>query len=85
MVNSSLIGREKPHRRIFETALDLAGRPERVWMVGDNPVADIAGAEGPRIPGILVDPPREGLRAAVRRILDGDVASMRTPSPPTTG
>lgn len=85
VVNSSLIGWEKPNRRIFETALDLAGRPERVWMVGDNPVADIAGAEALGTPAVLVDPARDGLRPAVRRILDGDVASMWTPSPPTTG
>lgn len=85
VVNSSLIGWEKPNRRIFETALDLAGRLERVWMVGDNPVADIAGAQALGIPAILVDPARDGLRAAVRRILDGDVDSMRTPWSPTTG
>lgn len=80
VVNSSLIGWEKPHRRIFETALDLAGRPERVWMVGDNPVADIAGARALGIPGILVSPGESGLRPAVRRILQGDVDSMWTPS-----
>ncbi|WP_373294972.1 HAD-IA family hydrolase [Streptomyces fuscichromogenes] len=43
VVNSPLVGWEKPHRRIFETALERVGRPEHVWMVGDNPVADIAG------------------------------------------
>ena len=85
VVNSSQIGWEKPNRRIFETALDLAGRPERVWMVGDNPVADIAGAQALGIPGILVDPARDGLQAAVRRILDGDVASLWTPWPPAAG
>ncbi|MEV6482612.1 HAD-IA family hydrolase [Streptomyces sp. NPDC051576] len=53
VVNSSLVGWEKPHRRIFEAALDRAGRPERVWMVGDNPVADIAGAQAVGVSGIL--------------------------------
>ncbi|WP_416965415.1 HAD family hydrolase [Streptomyces sp. Agncl-13] len=71
VVNSALVGWEKPHPRIFEAALDRAGRPERVWMVGDNPVADIAGAQALGIPGILVTPGRDdGLRPAVRRILN---------------
>jgi len=81
VVNSALVGWEKPHPRIFEAALDRAGRPERVWMVGDNPVADIAGAQALGIPGILVTPGRDGgLRPAVRRILDGGVDSRRTPA-----
>ncbi|MFI5884541.1 HAD hydrolase-like protein [Streptomyces sp. NPDC051554] len=51
--------------------LDRAGSPERVWMVGDNPVADVAGAQALGIPGILVTPGRDdGLRPAVRRILE---------------
>ncbi|MFI6619526.1 HAD family hydrolase [Streptomyces sp. NPDC050528] len=78
VVNSSLVGWEKPHRRIFEVALDRAGRPERVWMVGDNPVADVAGARALGIPAILVSPGESGLRAAVRRILDGDADSTWT-------
>lgn len=78
VVNSSLVGWEKPHRRIFEAALDRAGRPERVWMVGDNPVADVAGARALGIPAILVSPAETGLRPAVRRILDGDVDFMWT-------
>ena len=79
VVNSALVGWEKPNPRIFEAALDRAGRPERVWMIGDNPVADIAGAQALGIPGILVTPGRDdGLRPAVRRILDGDVDSMWT-------
>lgn len=70
VVNSSLVGWEKPHRRIFEVALELAGSPERVWMVGDNPVADVGGARALGIPGILVGPGRDdGLLTAVRRIL----------------
>ncbi|MGW7539818.1 HAD family hydrolase [Streptomyces sp. NPDC054770] len=70
VVNSALVGWEKPHRRIFEAALDLAGHPERIWMVGDNPVADIAGARAAGIPGILVSPGQDGLQPAVRRILN---------------
>ncbi|WP_158711577.1 HAD family hydrolase [Streptomyces xylophagus] len=81
VVNSSLVGWEKPHRRIFEVALERAGYPERVWMVGDNPVADVAGARAVGIPGILIRAGHDdGLRPAVRRVLDGDVDSMGTSS-----
>jgi putative hydrolase of the HAD superfamily len=42
-------------------------------MVGDNPVADVAGARAVGIPGILVragqDGQGDGLRPAVQRIL----------------
>ncbi|WP_443044957.1 HAD hydrolase-like protein [Streptomyces sp. NBC_00343] len=56
-------------------ALDRAGSPGRVWMVGDNAVADVAGAQALGIPAILVSPGQgDGLRPAVRRLLDGDVA-----------
>lgn len=71
VVNSALIGWEKPHPRIFQAALERAGRPRRVWMVGDNPVADIAGADAAGIPGILLDPGGQGLRPAAHRILAG--------------
>ena len=35
-------------------AVQLAGNPEEVWMVGDNPVADVGGAEAVGIKAILV-------------------------------
>ena len=53
-VTSAAIGFEKPHREAFKIALLAAGNPETVWMVGDNPAADIAGAEAVGIPAILV-------------------------------
>jgi putative hydrolase of the HAD superfamily len=51
---SAVTGYEKPNRRAFELALESCGRPNEVWMVGDNPVADVAGAEAVGIPAILV-------------------------------
>lgn len=47
---------EKPHPNIFKLALDRAGFPSSVWMVGDNPVADVMGAEMAGIPAVLVRP-----------------------------
>lgn len=56
-VSSANVGYEKPHRGAFEAALDMAGNPDEVWMVGDNPIADVAGAESLGIPAILVRSP----------------------------
>jgi putative hydrolase of the HAD superfamily len=54
VVNSAVIGYEKPHPEAFRVALEQAGRPAVAWMIGDNPVADIAGAERVGLPAILV-------------------------------
>ena len=52
--SSAVTGFEKPHRAAFEIALRHCEFPRRVWMIGDNPVADVAGAEAVGIPAILV-------------------------------
>jgi putative hydrolase of the HAD superfamily len=54
VVNSAETGYEKPHPQAFVLARRAAGDPEELWMVGDNPVADVAGAEAAGIPSILV-------------------------------
>jgi putative hydrolase of the HAD superfamily len=56
-VDSALTGYEKPHPQAFRLALTMAGNPEQVWMVGDNMVSDIKGAEAVGIPAILVNEP----------------------------
>jgi len=49
------VGHLKPHPEIFRRALDCLGtRPEETVFVGDNPVADIAGAQA------------AGMRAVIR-------------------
>jgi putative hydrolase of the HAD superfamily len=53
-ITSGIVGYEKPNSGIFGHALDLAGHPEKVWMVGDNITADVGGAEAVGIPAILV-------------------------------
>ena len=47
-VISEAVGSKKPDHLIFRTALEAAGRHGGhgpAWMVGDHPVADIAGAK----------------------------------------
>jgi putative hydrolase of the HAD superfamily len=51
---SAATGYEKPNRKAFELALRTCGWPSEAWMVGDNPVADVAGAEAAGIPAVLV-------------------------------
>lgn len=53
-VTSALVGAEKLNPRIFHYALQLAGAGDDVWMVGDNPVADIGGARAVGIRAIHV-------------------------------
>lgn len=54
VINSADTGYEKPHPEAFVIARRAAQEPPVVWMVGDNPTADIAGAEAVGIPAILV-------------------------------
>lgn len=53
---SARIGFEKPHPRIFEWALEQAAvDPANVIHVGDHVGADIEGARGVGIDGVLID------------------------------
>lgn len=52
--NSAFIGYEKPHPQAFQMVLNQYSNVETVWMIGDNPIADIAGAQAVGVPGILV-------------------------------
>jgi putative hydrolase of the HAD superfamily len=54
IVNSAVIGYEKPHPEAFAAGRRAAGDPEELWMVGDNPIADIDGATAAGIPALLV-------------------------------
>jgi len=53
-LNSAETGYEKPHPRAFRLAMQAVGDADNLWMIGDNPVADIAGAAQVGIPGILI-------------------------------
>ena len=53
-VSAADVGYLKPHPAIFEGALQCLGtRPEETVFVGDNPIADIAGAQAAGLQAIL--------------------------------
>ena len=77
VLTSAVTGHEKPHPVMFDIALELTGHPDRVWMVGDNPIVDVAGATAAGIPAILVRTPDStghtiGLDQAVNLIICND-------------
>lgn len=53
---SAETGYEKPHPQAYASVLD-ALRPAETWMIGDNVVADVLGAEAVGIPAVLVRRP----------------------------
>ena len=63
--SSACTGYEKPHPEAFRIALRAEGNPRRRWMVGDNPLADVEGAEALGIPAILVRTSGSTRRSAV--------------------
>jgi REG-2-like HAD superfamily hydrolase len=66
---SARIGFEKPHPRIFEWALEQAKvAPHEVVHVGDHVDADVLGARGVGIEGVLIDRNR---RYAADEVPDG--------------
>jgi putative hydrolase of the HAD superfamily len=54
IVTSAATGYEKPHPAMYAHARELAGDADVLWMVGDNPVADVEGARRAGIPAVLV-------------------------------
>jgi putative hydrolase of the HAD superfamily len=69
VVSSAATGYEKPHPEAFAHARRAVGDPDELWMVGDNPVADVQGARAAGILGILVRRDgAPGLEAVVSRL-----------------
>jgi len=53
-ISAADAGYLKPHPKIFEYALDIMGTsPEETIFVGDNPIADIAGAQSAGMRAVL--------------------------------
>ena len=86
--SSARTGYEKPHPEAFRLALAACGNPREVWMVGDNPHADIEGAEAVGLPAILVRSDGRarhragGLEDAVAVIGRGGVGAAAAPPTP---
>lgn len=69
VVDSHLVGVEKPDPRIFEIALErMDGRPETTIFVGDVPSVDVAGARAAGITPLLLDRHDLYPDAGVRRL-----------------
>jgi len=82
-ISSGSTGYEKPNPKAFYIALDRVGNPEKVWMVGDNPEADIRGAESIGIPAILVrNPNYENIKYYARDLM-GAVSIIESIEPNT--
>src|SRR5205085_10476271 len=83
---SAETGYEKPHARAFASVLDRL-RPAEVWMVGDNVVADVLGAEAVGLPAMLVRRPDPRAAryadslAGVEQFLGEPVAACATSAP----
>jgi putative hydrolase of the HAD superfamily len=60
--SSAESGYEKPHPLAYESVLATVAGAEAAWMVGDNPEADVRGAEAVGLPAILVRGRRRGTR-----------------------
>jgi putative hydrolase of the HAD superfamily len=57
VVDSTVVGIEKPHPGIFEVALAAVGvEPGRAVHVGDSVRADVAGARAARVNAVHFDP-----------------------------
>ncbi|MGH3650286.1 MAG: HAD family hydrolase [Acidimicrobiia bacterium] len=57
LVDSGVVGVEKPDPRIFDFALEVLGvEREDVWYVGDTPGFDVTGAQRAGLTPILMDP-----------------------------
>ena len=92
IVDSGLLGVEKPDPRIFAAALEVASvAPERALHLGDTFATDVAGARAARIRTALLDPHDHyaGLHLDVPRVegveqvADAILASrtLRSPAP----
>lgn len=70
-ISSGITGYEKPNPEAFAIALDRADHPEQVWMIGDNLLADIRGAEAAGIRAILArQTPAEAVKYHAHNLLE---------------
>jgi putative hydrolase of the HAD superfamily len=68
ILTSAVTGWEKPNPEMYAIARQAAGCPDRLWMIGDNPRADIEGAQAIGIPAILVRDSAADLSATIASV-----------------
>ncbi|MBL9117046.1 MAG: HAD-IA family hydrolase [Verrucomicrobiaceae bacterium] len=72
MTISSEVGKSKPHAAIFLHAIASANvRPEKALHVGDEPEADVQGAERAGLRAFLVRRPENDLLSLAKKLRDG--------------
>ena len=78
VVDSALVGFEKPDPRIFRHALEGAGAaPERTLHVGDLYHADVVGARAAGLHALLLDPFRDWPEPDCERLPDLSALAAR--------
>ena len=71
------VGFGKPDAQAFRHALAALGaQPQETWMVGDNLLADIAGAQRAGIHAIWIDAHGNGLDASDGIVPDRTIESL---------
>lgn len=94
VIDSALVGLEKPDPRIFRAALDALGvAPEEALYVGDLYEVDVLGAQAAGIRAVLFGPPAGermptcvtagSIQSLVDELLSGE--TLMTPSPGRAG
>lgn len=78
---SARIGLEKPSQHLFEHVRRTLLPGRAVWMIGDNPVADIEGGRTAGLSTIHIAPSGTGIGRSVRR--PGEIPSLITSAPAT--
>ncbi|HVW08021.1 MAG TPA: HAD family hydrolase [Bryobacteraceae bacterium] len=61
--NSAETSYEKPHRQAFHQVIEYCGA---AWMIGDNPVADVRGAQAAGMNALLVGADNRSLQDVLR-------------------
>lgn len=70
VLSSAVTGYEKPNPKAFDIGREAAADPDELWMVGDNPEADVRGAEAVGIPAILVRSEDESVSRRARDLFE---------------
>lgn len=86
LIDSTVVGFEKPDPRIFDVALETIGaRPERTVHVGDLYAADVVGARAAGVHAVLLDPWADWPEVDCPKVADLTELAALLPGPPSAG